>query len=92
MPIFFYLDKIPPWTAGWSVFTLPPRISGAPEISETSLIASPASRNILAVPPLPTRVKPKFFKFFPSSTRPILFETDNSAVKIELLLNKSNFS
>lgn len=27
----------PPWTAGWSVFTRPPSISGAPVMSDTSL-------------------------------------------------------
>lgn len=30
-------ERIPPWTAGWSVLTRPPRISGALVIDETSL-------------------------------------------------------
>lgn len=50
------------------------------------MIGSPASRNILAVPPLPRSVKPKFFRFFPRSTSPILFDTDNSAEEKDYLL------
>ena len=34
----FGIYYIPPATAGWRVFTLPPNISGAPVISATSLV------------------------------------------------------
>lgn len=37
LSVIVFLARIPPWTAGWSVFTRPPSISGAPVISETSL-------------------------------------------------------
>lgn len=75
-----YLDKIPPWTAGWSVLTRPPNISGAPVISETSFTLRPASRKDFAVPPLATNVNPRSLKFFPSVIKPVLFDTLNKAV------------
>jgi hypothetical protein len=82
------LAKIPPWTEGCSVLTLPPKISGAPEISETSLTARPASLRLLAVPPLATRVNPNAFKFLPNATRPVLLDTDNNARIIFLMKYK----
>lgn len=70
---------MPPCTTGCKVLTLPPRISGAPEISETSFTSSPESLRLLAVPPLATKVKPSSCKFFPNSMSPVLSETDKSA-------------
>ncbi|KAH3688540.1 hypothetical protein WICPIJ_000461 [Wickerhamomyces pijperi] len=46
-----FLAKIPPWTAGCKVLTLPPSISGAWVMEETSSTGKPASLTNLAVPP-----------------------------------------
>src|SRR6266511_1513551 len=42
---------MPPWTRGWSVFTRPPRISGACVKSPTETTGTPASASAFCVPP-----------------------------------------
>lgn len=85
-----HLDKIPPCTAGCKVFTRPPSISGAPDISETSLTGIPVFLILLAVPPLATNVNPKLFNSVANSIKPVLSETDSKARKMRKEVNCYN--
>src|SRR5438034_8529186 len=70
---------MPPWIAGWSVFTRPPSISGEPVTSDTEVTARPADRNVSAVLPDDTRETPNAVSFSASSTTPLLSATEINA-------------
>ncbi len=64
--------RMPPWMAGWSVFTRPPSISGLPVTSSTGVHRMPASVSAAAVPPLETSSQPSRDSPRANSTRPVL--------------------
>src|SRR5258706_14285774 len=68
--------------AGGNVFTRPSSISGNCVTSLTSRTLTPAARNALAVPPVEMRSQPRVTKPLAKSTRPVLSETESSAVGI----------
>ncbi len=69
----------PAWILGWRVLTRPSSISGEPVTAATSVTGRPASRSARAVPPVDTSSKPWPTRPRPSSTSPVLSETDSSA-------------
>src|SRR5512135_2938494 len=71
--------RSPPCTLGCRVLTRPSSISGKPVNSETSLIASPASRSSLAVPPVERISTLYLASSFENSMMPVLSETLMSA-------------
>ena len=73
---------MPPWIAGCSVFTRPSMISGKPVWSLTSITSTPASRRVLAEPPVDRIATPCAASALPSSTSPVLSDTEISARSI----------
>src|SRR3990170_2066080 len=70
---------MPAWIRGWSVFTLPPSISGKPVTSSTGVAGTPASTSVAAVLPDETMATPRSDRAGPSSTSPDLSYTDTRA-------------
>src|SRR5512146_1902224 len=70
---------MPPWTRGWSVFTRPPRISGAAVYSPTGMTRSPASASAFWVPPVERSSTPFAARRRAKGTSPVLSETESSA-------------
>ena len=70
---------MPPWIAGWSVFTRPSSISGNPVTSATSRTARPAAASARAVPPVDRSSTPSSARPRARSTSPVLSETERSA-------------
>src|SRR4030042_285403 len=71
----FRLARIPPWTAGWRVFTRPSRISGKPVMSETLRTGTPASFSVPFVPPVLKISTVSLANPRAKSTSPVLSET-----------------
>src|SRR5262249_12826866 len=71
--------KSPPCTAGCSVLTRPPIISGKPVSSLTSSTFNPASLRILRVPPVEISSMPNSTSARAKSATPDLSETEISA-------------
>src|SRR5437588_3248316 len=69
----------PPWILGWSVFTRPPSISGAPVSSCTCLTGTPSLPSSAAVPPVERISMPSPASPLANSTIPDLSETERSA-------------
>src|SRR3954447_824432 len=69
----------PPCTRGCRVLSRPSRISGNPVKSLTSRTDTPASRSVRAVPPVDRSSIPSRASRRPSSTSPVLSETESSA-------------
>src|SRR6266513_4830545 len=67
---------------GWRVFTRPSSISVNPVTSLTSRTLMPAERRAVAVPPVEMRSQPSPTRPLAKSTRPVLSETESSAVGI----------
>src|ERR1043165_7641794 len=61
---------MPPWIAGCSVFTRPSMISGKPVWSLTSITSTPASRRVLAEPPVDRIATPCAASAWPSPPTP----------------------
>ena len=76
----------PPWTIGCNVLTRPSIISGKPVRSLTSFTVSPASRSVLAVPPVETSSTPCWLRARARSTTPVLSETDNRARRMGIVV------
>src|SRR5262249_10169846 len=74
--------RTPPSSFACSVFTRPPRISGKPVKSPTSVTAMPAARSAFAVPPVERSSKPFFTSPRPSSTTPLLSVTLRTASRL----------
>ena len=66
---------MPPWTAGWSVFTRPSMISGKPVTSEIPVTFTPDAVSAFAVPPVDTSSKPREASAWANGTSPVLSET-----------------
>src|SRR6266850_550229 len=77
-------NRIPPKTLGVSVFTRPPRISGAPEYLATGVTSMPASVRCFAVPPVERISTPRSRSALASSTMPRLSETERMARSIAI--------
>src|SRR5215213_2840060 len=71
--------RIAPKTFGVSVFTLPPRISGAPDHCEIGVTAMPASVRCFAVPPVERISTPLALRTRARSVIPVLSETERMA-------------
>src|SRR5262245_11532383 len=71
-----------PNTFGVSVFTRPPRISGAPDHLAIGVTAMPASVRCLAVPPVERISTPRCCSALASSMMPLLSETERMARSI----------
>src|SRR4030065_2612872 len=71
--------RMPPWTSGCSVLTLPSSISGKPVYSLTSITVRPASRSALAVPPVDSSSTPALARARAKSTGPVLSDTERRA-------------
>ena len=69
------LARIPPCTAGWSVFTLPSNTSGCPVASLTSMTEIPAARSFRAVPPVDRICQFMSERALESSSTPSLCQT-----------------
>src|SRR5215472_8818826 len=69
------MARMPPATLGCKVFTRPSSISGNPVTSATSLTGTPASRIILAIPPVETISAPRPLRPRANSTTPVLSVT-----------------
>ena len=67
--------RMPPCTAGCSVFTRPSSISGTPVTSETLVTGTAAAARARAVPPVDTDVVSRAASARPNSTIPVLSET-----------------
>src|SRR5262245_1670676 len=76
------LARIPPWSAGCSVFTRPSSISGKPVTADTLVTGRLASAKVRAVPPVETSSKPRATRPRPKSTRPDLSDTLSRALGI----------
>src|SRR2546428_11315083 len=76
-----------PNTFGVSVFTRPPRISGAPDHDAIGVTSIPASARCLAVPPVERISAPCALSAFASSMIPLLSETERIARSIRMLNN-----
>src|SRR3954464_3381875 len=72
----------PPCTVGCKVFTRPSSISGKCVTSLTSRTLTPAERRAFAVPPVESRSQPRSVRALAKSTRPVLSDTERSAVGI----------
>src|SRR6266566_4863845 len=70
---------MPPWTLGWSVFTRPPSISGAPVKSCTWVTLMPSCASSAAVPPVERISIPSADRPQAKSTSPVLSDTLISA-------------
>src|SRR5680860_210244 len=70
---------MPPWMAGWSVFTRPSMISGNPVTSDTCVTGMPASAKNLNVPPVEMSWTPRSTNPRANGSRFHLLETDTSA-------------
>src|SRR2546423_15400453 len=68
-----------PKTRGVSVFTRPPRISGAPDHAAIGVTAMPASARCRAVPPVERISTPRDVRARARSTMPLLSETERMA-------------
>src|SRR5206468_369244 len=66
-------------TFGVSVFTRPPRISGAPDQEEIGVTSTPAFFRWSAVPPVERISTPLARSAFARSTMPVLSETERIA-------------
>src|SRR5438067_163701 len=77
-------NRIPPKTFGVSVFTRPPRISGAPEYLAIGVTSMPASVRCFAVPPVERISTPRSRSALASSTMPRLSETERIARSIAI--------
>src|SRR6266568_3917605 len=71
--------RMPPWMRGWSVFTRPPRISGACVNSPTGVTFRPASARARCVPPVDRSSMPRAARRRAKGTRWTLSETDRMA-------------
>jgi phosphoribosylformylglycinamidine cyclo-ligase len=67
--------RIPPCTAGCRVLTRPSRISGKPVTSDMYVTGTPASRKVLAVPPVEIISIPRSASPRANSMTPSLFDT-----------------
>src|SRR6185295_1407602 len=77
--------RIAPKTFGVSVFTRPPRISGAPDHCAIGVTAMPASVRCLAVPPVERISTPFAASARARSMMPVLSETERMARAISLV-------
>ena len=73
------LARMPPCTAGWSVFTLPSSISGKFVIWSTGVTSTPASAIAFALPPVLITSNPASARDLARSVIPVLSETLISA-------------
>src|SRR5689334_10225228 len=73
-----------PKTFGVSVFTRPPRISGAPDHFAIGVTPIPDSVRCLAVPPVERISTPRCSSARASSTMPVLSETERMARSIAI--------
>ena len=62
----------PPWMRGCRVLTRPPKASGAPVYSATSMTSTSADRRALSVPPVARMSQPSAFKPLARGSRPFL--------------------
>src|SRR6266545_6543076 len=70
---------MPPCTRGWSVFTRPPRISGAWVNSPTETTGTPASASAFCVPPVERISTSSAARRRANGTRPLLSDTETRA-------------
>src|SRR4051794_32086986 len=73
-----------PKTFGVSVFTRPPRISGAPDHREMGVTSTPAPVRCFAVPPVERISTPRSRSALASSMMPVLSETERIARSIAI--------
>src|SRR5437764_238783 len=73
-----------PKTFGVSVFTRPPRISGAPDHLAIGVTSIPESVRCLAVPPVERISTPRARSALASSMMPVLSETERMARSIAI--------
>ncbi len=74
--------RMPPWTAGCSVFTRPSMISGKPVTAEMPVTGIPAVSRARAVPPVDTSSYPRPARAWANGSRPVLSETLRRALGI----------
>ena len=72
--------RMPPWTAGCSVFTRPSMISGKPVTCEIPVTGTPAFSSARAVPPVETSSYPLPARACANGIRPVLSETLSRAL------------
>src|SRR5205085_478160 len=77
-------NRMLPKTLGVSVFTRPPRISGAPDHFAIGVTSTPASVRCFAVPPVERISTPRARSALASSTMPVLSETERMARSIAI--------
>src|SRR5205823_12471406 len=77
-------NRMLPKTLGVSVFTRPPRISGAPDHFAIGVTSMPASVRCFAVPPVERISTPRARSALASSTMPRLSETERIARSIAI--------
>src|ERR1043165_2128205 len=78
-----------PKTRGVSVFTRPPRISGAPDHVAIGVAATPLSARCLAVPPVERISTPRALRARARSTMPVLSETERMARSMFRIRNRA---